>query len=289
MQKIIQLLQKKYPIESKPAQSLKLLFFVSLFVGAFIYFFRPFGLQNVIQGAAYLWGYGLVTFLMLAFNLWFIKNVFKPVFNDENWTVLKNICWQLWIMSTIGIGNYIYTRFLFVGVELSFWEIIKFELYTLSIGTIPVTVITLITQNRYLKENIRDATSLTGTISKQARPDLPPPKIQLWADNQKEHLSLLPAHLLFVEASGNYVEVNYLKDNKPETMLLRSSLKKVQETLKNYPAFFRCHRSFIVNLHAIWQVNGNAQGYQLSVTLSEKKVPVSRSYIGGFKQKFPQK
>jgi DNA-binding LytR/AlgR family response regulator len=44
----------------------------------------------------------------------------------------------------------------------------------------------------------------------------------------------------------------------------------------------RVHKAFIVNLDQIQEINGNAQGYQLTMGDEKIKIPVSRTYMKKF-------
>ena len=67
------------------------------------------------------------------------------------------------------------------------------------------------------------------------------------------------------------------KINGQKSILLRSTLKKMEEQLANHPAFFRCHRMYLVNLKLVNTVSGNAQGLKLHLSSLEEPIPVSRS------------
>ena len=57
----------------------------------------------------------------------------------------------------------------------------------------------------------------------------------------------------YVEAMSEYLKVHLQSDKKPIITLL--SMKKMEERLPNY--FMRIHRSYIVNLTKIQEVNKN--------------------------------
>ncbi|MDQ3276691.1 MAG: LytTR family transcriptional regulator, partial [Bacteroidota bacterium] len=109
--------------------------------------------------------------------------------------------------------------------------------------------------------------------------------IRLRGDNQKEELLLAPDDLFFLSSADNYVQVVYRQSGKPTAMLLRSTLKKMEEQLAAYPAFFRCHRMYLVNLQLVTSVSGNAQGLRLHLAGVEEVIPVSRSLTETVKEK----
>ena len=104
-----------------------------------------------------------------------------------------------------------------------------------------------------------------------------PFSVSLIGDNQNESFSILPADLLYLEAADNYVRIFYQKNGAVADVLLRSTLKKMEQQLAGYPQLFRCHRTYIVHLDQVERVSGNAQGYKLHLKNCSALVPVSRS------------
>ena len=70
--------------------------------------------------------------------------------------------------------------------------------------------------------------------------------------------------------------------NKICKILIRITLKELEEQLKPISSIFKTHRSYLVNLNAIQSISGNAQGYQLLLKNCSIIVPVSRSNISNF-------
>jgi DNA-binding LytR/AlgR family response regulator len=81
------------------------------------------------------------------------------------------------------------------------------------------------------------------------------------------------------------VNVFLLDEEKPKSVLLRSTLKKMEEQLTGHEDFFRCHRMYIVNLAQVTEVSGNAQGLRLHLAGLKEPVPVSRSLTETVKEK----
>ncbi len=75
----------------------------------------------------------------------------------------------------------------------------------------------------------------------------------------------------------------------PVGYLERMTLKDLENQLEHLPNFCKTHRSYLVNLGVVEQVNGNAQGLQLVIPGLEFSVPVSRTMIPVFEQQFTDK
>ena len=101
--------------------------------------------------------------------------------------------------------------------------------------------------------------------------------IRLRGDNQKEELQLNTDDLYFISSADNYVNVQFREAGVLKSILLRSTLKKMEEQLANHPAFLRCHRMYLVTLKLVKTASGNAQGLKLHLSSLEEPIPVSRS------------
>ena len=92
-----------------------------------------------------------------------------------------------------------------------------------------------------------------------------------------ESVTLKISHLLFIEAVGNYVKVNHLRDGQVHTDMLRATMKQLEETLLPYPMIVRCHRAFLVNLGQVEQIVSHSGSTLLFIKHCHESLPVSRS------------
>ena len=92
-----------------------------------------------------------------------------------------------------------------------------------------------------------------------------------------ESVTLQISDLLFIEAVGNYVKVNHLRDGQVHTDMLRVTMKQLEGTLLPYPMVVRCHRAFLVNLGQVEQIISHSGSTQLLIKHCHESLPVSRS------------
>lgn len=265
----------------------QLIIYISLFISLFMFVFQPFGLASVQFKfkILILFGYGAVTFVVLLFNLFVLPIAFKKTFTEKNWTLKKQLIWISWILFTIGIGNFLYTAWL-ISSFYSFKVFIIFQFYTLTIGAIPIFIITILKNNQLLRENLKSATELNAEINTVKEETIEQNNnITLYSENEKEKLELTIADILFIESVGNYVEISFTKDNTVQKSLMRSSLKRIETQLETYSEILKCHRAFLVNIHNILKVNGNSQGLKLQLKSLSTEIPVSRNYVKELKEK----
>ena len=239
---------------------------ISFFVCFFMIIFQPFGLSGYTGTDKYLvlGGYGLVTFLVLFFNLFIIPWLFPGFLKEEKWTVWKELIFLLWILFTIGLANLFYTSFFF-NLRFSLTSILTVQLFTMAIGVIPITMLTIVKQNFLNRRNRITADQLSATISARKSIANGSSEIRLMSDNGKDEISLLISDLLAIDAEGNYITLYCRIDDKPQTILLRNTLLYAEEVLSPFPEIFKCHRSYLVNLNRVEKVTGNSQGYRLVV------------------------
>lgn len=102
---------------------------------------------------------------------------------------------------------------------------------------------------------------------------------------RNDTLSVNPQDILYIESIGNYLNIVYFDDSELCQKRLRSTLKDLEDMLASYPYIFRIHRAFMVNIHFITQVSGNAAGYKVELFSTNKVLPVSKSNVSLFKEK----
>lgn len=275
---MVNMLNKPYPIL---LNKWKLAIYVSLFISFFLSVFQPFGLQflAIENKSIVLAGYGMVTFLILLVDLVIIPILLKEIFREENWTVWKQIVWLIFIVLTISIGNYGYS----IIFKITHWVGLRgffiFILFTVPIAIIPIIVITFITQNVYLKRNLKLSEQINDGIKEKPSDTINNKKINFNSGVQTYSFSL--SEILFLESDGNYVEINYLENEQIKTQLIRNTLKNISVAI-HATELFKCHRAFMVNLTNVEKVKGNSHGISIKMKYTEKEIPVSRSNTKAF-------
>ena len=278
------LLRQPYPLETEAAARWRAVLISGLVVGLFLFVFRPFGINDtpVANLTAFIWGYGLVTAVTVAAGMFVGPALLPGLYNEERWTVGKNILLFLVIVFFIGAANWFYTH-AFAGLPLAFDSFLVFQFYTLSVSVVVASAGTLFRYALNLKQYQSSAQELshalheTGSAATEALPQpvvLPTP-VTLRSATDKDEITVTPETFLYVESADNYSDVCFLENGLVQHRLIRSSLKRVEDLLSQ-PFAFRCHRSFIVNLYKVESVTGNSQGYKLHVRDADKTIPVAR-------------
>lgn len=282
-------LRQPYPIETLIQNRVFNGVVSAIFVAVFLAVFQPFGIQDIEYNKYWIIaGYGLVTFLAGALNFVVLPTLFPHFFTDARWTIRTHIVFQAYNILLIAVGNLYYSKLVEVSA-VSFLGFTGFLFATLAVGIFPVIFFTYIAFQRAnelysveakkLSEVVEEHNQHGGTITQHTEQQvstLTNPEtshITIAEDEGKQSVTVHHDELLFIAAADNYVEV--IHKQQPATVVLRTSLKNI-ETQPLPPHWYRCHRSYIVNLNKVRRVTGNSQGLKLELE-SNYIVPVARS------------
>lgn len=213
---------------------------------------------------------------------------------EENWTVKNEVILILSVLVTISL--IIYALFLMQSPQIGRWELFSLVVFrTLAISLFPVLILVLYEQYHHQIIKTRQAEQLNHELHKKQNTGSPSAhdstnfvKVVLMAENDKVALQVDPMDLFFVKSEGNYVEVFYYQNREVQKELIRNSLKAIEEQL-SASVFFRCHNRFLVNLHHILKIEGNARNFEIELNNVEERIPVSRSKSEKLIQLFHQK
>lgn len=253
---------------------------IGLFVILFHVVYKTPGNAGIILTFAQKSLFGGVTFIVLFVHIVLIPNISTFSFVDSlHWTVKKYILHILWICFVIACFNTAIDK-LYVCPDKPLAEIIPHVFQQIALtGIIPIAIMTLLFRNNLLQQNLKSAISTNQEISKikDLKSEVSKTSnasITIYSDTSETLTFKLP-DLLFIEADDNYSTVVWKNGHGVEKKLLRINLKNIESQLNNTYAI-RCHRSYIVNVHAITNVTGNTNGYKLQIRDSDFSIPVSR-------------
>ena len=273
---MFKILNQPYPLQEITPKTWLNCFFEGVFVALFLIVFQPFdiSLWHDPHKIWYLCGFGVVTFICSAIFRFGIRSIFSNFFQEKNWTVEREIICILCMILLIATGNYLY-NFTIFSQKFTLYGFFWMLVVTFIIGIFP-TIFGVLTNYIYQLKKYKE----TIVVHSQSIDNQVVTKnnfIKFIAENEKDTLEIAENDLLFIESSDNYSTIFFMKNNKLQKELLRSSLSRLEGQIHS-SAIVRCHRSFIVNLSKVERVTGNAQGYKLHLQLPELLVPVARKY-----------
>ncbi len=277
---MLKFLNKPYPFNDDLQYNAKLILFISMGVLLFLLFFQPIDIRSLSNKEIFylIIGVAASTFLVLSFNLIILPSLFPKIFESRKWNIKREIIWNIWILLTISASDFIiYTKLLGV-INISFIDVAKLIL----LGFLPVSAIIIVNHNRLLKAHLKSAQELTEQLllNKQQKEKL----IHFKSEYKKDELTIKPDDIILIKSSDNYIEIYYSGNQGVKKQIIRSTLKRAEETIHDIEYIFQCHRTYIINIHKVKEIQGNSQGYKLFFDNIEFQVPVSQKYINEFKK-----
>jgi len=253
---------------------------IGLFVFIFLSVFQPFGMQSIVELATKLSifaGFGLITFFSVIFLGGAGRLILPEYYLEKNWTLGKEILHVMINFLIIGSLNFWYSVWVF-KFQVNFITFLSFEGITLLVGGIPFSIISLLQYTRLLKENLGNASNFNAQLQAHQKENTSQ-EVEITSDLKEERLKLKTNDLVYAVSSDNYIEVYYKKNAETQKMVLRLTLKSLENQALQIQPWVRCHRGFFVNLNQVETFSGNAQGLKLKLKKVEESIPVSRKYV----------
>lgn len=279
-------LNTPYPFFLNKRETFWVIALIGIFVFVICLLLRPFGLSAYPIPKLLL--LSLINGLVVFFSLLISQALFSH-FNrgqdEENWTVLKEIIVYFWHLLMLSIIIFLFNYFLDPAEgKASDWFLFSMT-RPLIASLIIIPLIILLKRNFILQKNVRDQLKINKIIDTKIKVEVSTDvQIEMASNDKQDNLKLSAEDVVFLKASENYVEVTYLDGSGLDTVLLRNTLKNIRKEIKDYPEFFQCHRSYIINLDMVEFFSGNSKGYLVTLENVADKVPVARSSIEKFKQ-----
>lgn len=204
--------------------------------------------------------------------------VFPGFYDEDRWTVGREIIHTLFIIVAIALGNFFYSVAMgYAGFSMN--GFLAFLAFTLAVGVFPVSAYVIVRQgnlNRLAEESSRALSEELSEFQQTADNT-----IRLADEEGRTVLELALADLIYIESADNYVQVYFKEGDRFKRELIRNKLSHFEDTLD---FMYRCHRSYLVNLNWVNEVKGNARGYRLMLHSDLPSIPVARRRSQEFEQ-----
>ncbi|MFY0673123.1 MAG: LytTR family transcriptional regulator DNA-binding domain-containing protein [Bacteroidia bacterium] len=270
-------LKKPYPLETNLKKLLSQAFLFGLFVFVFLYGFKPFGLNELKNGLfeASL-GFGGVTIIFQGFLPIFLRKIFPSFFNEEKWTLGRNLALTMVIVIAVVFGNF-YWAYLNGFTSFSATGLFTFLGYTFAVGVFPLSFLMLFEQNRLTKKYLSESASINEQLAADEQPEKHEEKLVLKCEDGSEAITISEDAFYYCKSADNYIELIYETEGEVKKELFRNSLKNLELLLAEFNDLKRVHRSYIVNLNKVKSVDGNARGLKLKLNNDLPEIPISRT------------
>lgn len=236
------------------------------FAWAFLQFYQPFGIVTLPAGPnreGFLAGFGLGMAAVYAAVTIGGPGALPRFFNEKRWTVGREIAKSAVLIALLGAvfwGN----ALLFGHARATLADFTRFQALTWAGSVLPVAGLTL--------------WKLLAVMRRRLRERVPPTDepVVLRGASPAETLRVRREAVWLIRADDNYVEVLYRDGGIFKKHLLRATLKGFESQLRPFPEFFRCHRSYLVNLGTVRRVGGALPTIRLELEDFPEAVPVAR-------------
>ena len=241
---------------------------IVIFIMIFLQPFGTFGFESDYKYVIF-FGFGLLFFILYLFcarigNLWYDRNGKRWEVKDELVSFILFMC-----VSTIPIHfyNQVFLNDFFNSNEGGI-AYLKHGLWFFQNSLLPIMAL-LLPFYIYLRNTFGELFSLAGAN-----------EIDLHGMNKGEKITLNKEELLFVKASENYVTIYYTKNHTMQHKTFRNTLTVIQGQA---PFLRKAHRSYLVNVSAIKNINGNSQNAKIAFQNEGVTIPLSKSYYKAIK------
>jgi len=244
----------------------------------FTYIFEPFGIYYPEHKMHYFWI--CVIHSLVPFILILISSFFLSIKMENEWKIKHEFVYLIVLLVCIGIVQFLVRDIIYDNPHNWSWRYFFIEIKnTLYVGMLFIWLLVPITHAllRYRNKQKVERSNFRKSILKNGVTEI---KIETLVKNDTFNLN--PQLLQFAKSEGNYTEFYVKKGNKVEKIFVRISLKHLENQLSGFDFIIRTHRSYLVNLNAVTNVSGNAQGFKLQFNEADITAHVSRKMIDDF-------
>ena len=244
----------------------------------FILFFQPFSsdifdFDNMLLFVA---GQGTIVFLLMVLIRITLALAIQNGQISIEWGLIAYFeSFLILAMSSVALAFYLH----YVGlIDISFYIMIKVILICMA----PPVVLRVYDKFRELKQQNALFIQEKKILQKHAEryeEDYLNKTVEFISENNAENLNLVIANVAFIKSADNYVEIAYKEGDSFKKKLIRNTLKNIEQQIKPYSHFIRCHRVSIVNINFIEKFNRNHNNHWLIIKGYNEQIPVSRQYL----------
>lgn len=182
---------------------------------------------------------------------------------------LSRVEYALWCIAEVLIAS------LFMGLYLSLMMDSAPPYYELAGTALKITAATCVYPYLFTWVGMEAKSRIDSLSQKTDDTSL----IRFYDEYKKLRFVIAPEAVMFIRSEDNYAQIHYLDKGKSQKFILRSSMKALEDTLKQH-GLIRCHRSYFVNPSFIKIVHRNDAG-QIVAELNQEgyeSIPISQKY-----------
>lgn len=277
-QQIICFLKHPFPYFQKKGQFVALITSCVFIVLTIVQYFA-FDSKSFYLFVGFVGGFTAISAICSAIVIYLFPLLFKTFFDEKHWTRGKYFVFILVLIFMIGVANALYDYLISTKAfhkEIQFFICLYENLITaFLIGIVPTVFGYFWMKKQELHSNLQEKEGQNRKlISRVQEIGVSDEEMITLSGNSKDSLTLFPRELLYIESSGNYVQVHFKINEQTLQKTLRTTLLQMEEFLSDHPFLVRCHRAFIVNVYQIEKIKGT----KLWLKSTEVTIPISRNH-----------
>ena len=243
-------------------------FIILVFSVFFLIVFEPFNIKAWLKYPGWLKNLGLISLgFTFAFIIAFSQLLVRTIIKIQYFKI-----WHLisWLMVEIIVLSVILT-IIFADFTKGFLGELLITLKYSSIGlavpySFSLLILMIIHQKSILASNNTNIPGKkTGLIS-------------IKDEREQVKFTVDKSSILYLESTDNYVTIYYVQEGGIKKEMVRNSMKKIEKQLSSW-GFFRCHRSFIVNIDNVQWFKKKGRNYFFRMKSYDTLIPVSRAFV----------
>ncbi len=257
---------------------------IAILVFIFILFFQPFDIEKFEyeNNLVFVAGFGVLVLLFL-----FVSQILfqTSLIQTENESQDHTIYLPLYYFTQVATTSLAFIFYLrFVGLNsITFSTVARVVLICISL---PVTMFLHTRLGSYrirLKNLSAEKRSLQDKLKRYAE-NYANKYVEIISENNQDNFKILVSDIVYVKSADNYIEVGYQEEGLVRKKMIRGTLQNVEQQLAEFNNFIRTHRTSLVNIHYIKELNKNFNTYWLSLYHSKESIPVSRQHLLAVKE-----
>ena len=274
-------LQTAYPFENTFLEKRNTILTISLFASLVVILLQPYGftpMDRIYHFMAFM-AISIITFTINYFGLPYF---FPSFFEESRWSITKAFLFLTYNFLLIGLWNHIINALIVnndIEALVSGNELINWLLKNLAIGIVSAGFLILFRYNVLARKYLQISQELNEQFQKQLKFQEPNNNDPVVLTLEKKEFVFNKNEILFISAEGNYVAIHCTKGQTVSKKLFRNTISQMESMLQDHSQFFRCHRSYLVNLNTIKATQGNSQGLFIRMDNGTVKIPVARSKV----------
>ncbi len=252
---------------------------IAISVFLFILFFQPFTIErfefeNILLFIA---GFGLIVLIILVVSqIIFQRHLMKV---DEE-IGGNRIYMSLYFFSQVAAASVAFVFYIrYVGQNNITFNIVVRVIFICI--CFPITIYLKNKLDSYqarLKKLLHETRKMQDKL-KQCTESYVNKYVDIISENDSDNFRIQVSEIVYVKSANNYVEFGYRDGGGVKKKMVRNTLRNIEHQLREFNNFIRTHRTSLVNVQYINELNKNFSSYWLSLDDTKETVPVSRQYL----------